>query len=65
MTRPRLAAILVLAALTLAATALSVIANFPRGLILAALLVGAGVAGRHRRRSHRDRRRAPRAVVAR
>ena len=47
MTRPRLAAILalVLAALTLAATAYSVIANFPRGLILAALLVGAGVAG--------------------
>jgi len=46
MTRPRLAAILalVLAALTLAATAYSVIANFPRGLILAALLVGAGVA---------------------
>jgi diacylglycerol kinase family enzyme len=45
MTRPRMAAILalVLAALTLAATAYSMIANFPRGLILAALLVGAGV----------------------
>ena len=47
MTRPRLAAILalVLAALTLAAVAYAVIASFPRGLILGALLVGAGIAG--------------------
>jgi diacylglycerol kinase family enzyme len=47
MTQPRLAAILalVLAALTLAAVTYSVIASFPRGLILAALLVGAGTAG--------------------
>ena len=47
MTQPRLAAILalVLAALTLAAVAYSVIASFPRGPILAALLVGAAVAG--------------------
>jgi diacylglycerol kinase family enzyme len=36
---------LVLAALTLAAVTYSVIASFPRGLILAALLVGAGTAG--------------------
>jgi diacylglycerol kinase family enzyme len=47
MTQPRLAAILalVLAALMLAAVTYSVIASFPRGLILAALLVGAGIAG--------------------
>ncbi|HKY17178.1 MAG TPA: diacylglycerol kinase family protein [Microthrixaceae bacterium] len=47
MTQPRLAAILalVLAALTLAAAAYAMIAAFPRGLILAALLVGAAIAG--------------------
>ncbi len=47
MTQSRLAAILalVLAALTLAAAGYSVIASFPRGLILAALLVGAAAAG--------------------
>jgi diacylglycerol kinase family enzyme len=47
MTQPRLAAILalVLAALTLAAATYSVIANFPRGLILAAVLIGAATAG--------------------
>ena len=41
--KPRLAAILalVLAALTVAAALYSVVANFPRGLILAALLIGA------------------------
>jgi diacylglycerol kinase family enzyme len=46
-TQPRLAAILalVLTALTLAAVIYSVIASFPRGLILGALLVGAGIAG--------------------
>jgi diacylglycerol kinase family enzyme len=47
MTQPWLAAILALvfAALTLAAVTYSVIASFPRGLILAVLLVGAGIAG--------------------
>jgi diacylglycerol kinase family enzyme len=47
MMQPRLAAILALvfAALTLAAVTSSVIADLPRGLILAALLVGAGTAG--------------------
>lgn len=47
--KPRLVAILtlVLTALTVAATAYSVVANFPRGLILAALLVGAAVLAWH------------------
>jgi diacylglycerol kinase family enzyme len=47
MMQPWLAAILALvfAALTLAAVTYSVIASFPRGLILAGLLVGAGIAG--------------------
>jgi diacylglycerol kinase family enzyme len=46
MTSPRLAAIiaLVLAALTLVAAVVAVVSNFPRGLILAVLLVGAAVA---------------------
>ena len=46
MTNPRPAAILALAlaALTLAAAVYSVIASFPRGLVLAALLIGAAVA---------------------
>jgi diacylglycerol kinase family enzyme len=46
MTNPRPAAILALAlaALTLAAAIYSVIASFPRGLVLAALLIGAAVA---------------------
>jgi diacylglycerol kinase family enzyme len=45
-TKPRLAAIiaLVLAALTALAAAYAAVANFPRGLILAALLIGAAVA---------------------
>ena len=45
--KPRLAAILalVLAALTVAAAVYSVVANFPRGLILAVLLIGAAIAG--------------------
>jgi diacylglycerol kinase family enzyme len=45
--KPRLAAIiaLVLAALTLAAAVYVVVASFPRGLILAVLLIGSGVAG--------------------
>jgi diacylglycerol kinase family enzyme len=44
-TKPRLAAIIVvvLAALTVAAAIYSVVANFPRGLILAVLLIGAAV----------------------
>jgi diacylglycerol kinase family enzyme len=47
MTQPWLAATLALvfAALTLAAVTYSVIASFPRGLILGALLVGAAIAG--------------------
>jgi diacylglycerol kinase family enzyme len=47
MTQPWLAAILALvfAALTLAVVTYSVIASFPRGLILAGLLMGAGIAG--------------------
>jgi len=47
MTQPWLAAILALvfAALTLVVVTYSVIASFPRGLILAALLVGAATAG--------------------
>jgi diacylglycerol kinase family enzyme len=47
MTQPRPAAILALvaAALTVAAATSSVIASFPRGLVLAALLVGAAIAG--------------------
>ncbi|MGH2393806.1 MAG: hypothetical protein ACRDGH_09990, partial [Candidatus Limnocylindria bacterium] len=47
MTQPWLAAILalVLAVLTFGAVTYSVIASFPRGLILGALLVGAGTAG--------------------
>ena len=47
MTQPRLTAILalLLAALTLAAVTYSVIAGFPRGLILAVLLVGAAITG--------------------
>ena len=47
MTNARLAAIVALALglLTLAAAAYSVIANFPRGLVLAALLIGAATAG--------------------
>jgi diacylglycerol kinase family enzyme len=47
MTKARLAAFLALAlaALTLAAAAYSVIASFPRGLVIAALLIGAAIAG--------------------
>jgi diacylglycerol kinase family enzyme len=47
MTQPRLAALLalVLAALTLLGTIYSVVVSFPRGLILAALLIGAAIAG--------------------
>jgi diacylglycerol kinase family enzyme len=47
--KPRLAAItaLVLAALTVAAAIYSVVANFPRGLILAVLLIGAALAAWH------------------
>jgi diacylglycerol kinase family enzyme len=46
MNKPRLAAILAVAlgALTLGVAAYSIIANFPRGLILAALLIGAAAA---------------------
>jgi len=47
MTKPRLAAILavVLGAVAVGAAAYSSIANFPRGLIVAALLIGAAAAG--------------------
>ena len=47
MIRARAAAILALAlaALTVAAAAYSAIANFPRGLVLAAMLIGAAIAG--------------------
>ena len=47
MTKPRLAATLALglAVLTVAAAAYSTIAKFPRGLILAALLIGAAASG--------------------
>ncbi len=47
MTKARLAAILAVAlgTLTFAAAVYSTIANFPRGLILAALLIGAATAG--------------------
>ena len=47
MTNPRIAAILAvtLAALTIAAATYSVIASFPRGLIIAVLLIGAAIVG--------------------
>jgi diacylglycerol kinase family enzyme len=47
MTNTRLAALFAVAlgVLTLAAAAYSVIANFPRGLVLAVLLIGAAIAG--------------------